>query len=161
MLLIGCIPALVLFCGMLIMPESPRWLVEHGQIAKARTVLQKISVHDDSHHTRDVDTKIQDIQKTIALERRQGEASWLDLLLPCVYKPVPMIRKALIIASGVDCFQQATGVDAVTYYTPFVFRELGLTDEKLLLATTIMGVTKLLFIYIAMELLDRGGRRPL
>eukprot|EP01083_Nonionella_stella_P036685 100105_1 len=161
MLLIGCIPALVLFCGMLIMPESPRWLVEHGQIEKARTVLQKISVHDDSHHTRDVDTKIQDIQKTIALERRQGEASWLDLLLPCVYKPAPMIRKALIIASGVACFQQATGVDAVTYYTPFVFRELGLTDEKVLLATTIMGVTKLLFIFIAMALLDRVGRRPL
>eukprot|EP00483_Globobulimina_turgida_P003656 UN03662 len=58
-------------------------------------------------------------------------------------------------------FQQSTGIDAVVYYTPLTFRDLGLNDEKILLCTTFLGMSKLFFIFIAMTLLDRVGRRKL
>ncbi len=49
----------------------------------------------------------------------------------------------------------------MVYYTPLSFRDLGLNNEKILLCTTVMGVSKLFFIFIAMALLDRIGRRTL
>ena len=160
MILFGCIPSILLFIGMLIMPESPRWLVEHGKLVKARQVLTRIHVDEDLKKS-EIEEKIKDIQKTIALEQREGKATWGEVLLPCIYKPSLILRKALIIGCGIAFFQQATGIDAVVYYTPITFEDLGLDEQMVLLCTTFMGVSKLFFIFVAMALMDRVGRRKL
>ena len=46
MLGLGGVPSLVMFVGLLLMPETPRWLVFHGRSEKARKVLEKIHPHD-------------------------------------------------------------------------------------------------------------------
>eukprot|EP00486_Rosalina_sp_Unknown_P007806 CAMPEP_0201588036 /NCGR_PEP_ID=MMETSP0190_2-20130828/150861_1 /ASSEMBLY_ACC=CAM_ASM_000263 /TAXON_ID=37353 /ORGANISM="Rosalina sp." /LENGTH=315 /DNA_ID=CAMNT_0048039433 /DNA_START=256 /DNA_END=1203 /DNA_ORIENTATION=- len=142
------------------MPESPRWLVEHGKLVKAREVLMRVH-GDENIRESEIEGKIKEIQATIALEMREGTASWGEVLLPCVYKPSLILRKALIVGCGIAAFQQATGIDAVVYYTPLTFRDLGLDDQMILLCTTFMGMSKVFFIFVAMALLDRVGRRPL
>merc|ERR1712232_510489 len=109
----------------------------------------------------EIQRKIIEIQKTIALETNQGESSWGELLLPCIYKPSLLIQKAMIVGCGIAFFQQATGIDAVVYYTPLVFKDLGLSDEEIFLYTFYMGLAKGGFIIVAMILLDRIGRKPL
>eukprot|EP01084_Bolivina_argentea_P087486 158018_1 len=170
MILFGCIPSILLFLALIIMPESPRWLIENNQINKAREILIKISdnLNSDSLSNYDsninestVELKIKNIQKTIKLEMQQGKSSWNEVLFPCIYKPPLVIQKSLLVGCGIAFFQQSTGIDAVVYYTPLTFRDLGLNDQKILLCTTFMGISKLFFIFIAMWLLDKIGRRTL
>jgi len=72
------------------------------------------------------------------------------------------MRWILLSALGIHFFQQASGIDSVVLYSPRVFKSAGITsDNKLLGTTCAVGVTKTLFILVAVFLLDRVGRRPL
>ena len=141
MILFGCIPSILLFIGMLIMPESPRWLVEHNKLVKAREVLMRVH-SDENMRESEIEGKIKEIQNIITLEMREGKASWGEVILPCIYKPSPILQKALIVGCGIAAFQQATGIDAVVYYTPLTFRDLGLDDQMILLCTISLVIFK-------------------
>ena len=78
-----------------------------------------------------------------------------------MFKPSPIVQRALAVGCLIGFFQQSTGIDAVVYYTPLTFRSIGLDDRSVLLFTSLMGTSKLFFIFVAMALLDRVGRRPL
>ena len=68
----------------------------------------------------------------------------------------------LILSLGVQFFQQATGIDAMVYYSPMVFNWAGVSGTSaLLLATIAVGFSKTVFILVATIWLDRLGRRPL
>ena len=59
-------------------------------------------------------------------------------------------------------FLQSTGIDAAVYYSPVVFRAIGLQSTRALLGATLaMGTTKVAFIVVSSFLLDHFGRRPL
>ena len=135
-------------------------VVEHDKLVKARQVLMRIHANQNVRES-EIEGKIRAIQNIIALEKREVNASWPQVLLPCIYKPSLILQKALIVGIGISAFQQATGIDAVVYYTPLTFRELGLDDEMILLCTTFVGLSKVFFILIAMIFLDKYGRRPL
>jgi MFS family permease len=63
---------------------------------------------------------------------------------------------------GVQFFQQATGIDALVYYSPTIFRDSGVaTESQLLAATVAVGISKVAFIVVAIALVDRVGRKPL
>lgn len=68
----------------------------------------------------------------------------------------------LILALGLQFFQQASGIDATVYYSPVVFQQAGITGRSgVLLATVAVGLSKTLFILVATVWLDSIGRRPL
>jgi MFS family permease len=68
----------------------------------------------------------------------------------------------LFAAIGIHFFEHATGIEAVMLYSPRIFRKAGVTsNEKLLLATVGVGLTKIFFILIALFFLDKVGRRRL
>lgn len=77
-------------------------------------------------------------------------------------RPTRPVLRILLAAIGVNFFMQASGNDAVVYYSPEVFREAGITkDMELVGVTIIMGLAKTVFSFVSALLVDRVGRRPM
>ncbi|XP_025801293.1 putative polyol transporter 1 [Panicum hallii] len=167
MLGIGAAPSALLALMVLVMPESPRWLVKNGRLADARAVLEKTSGTPEEAAERLADIKAaagipKDLDGdvvTVPEDRNSSETQvWKELIL----SPTPAMRRILLSALGIHFFQQASGIDCVVLYSPRVFKSAGITDDNKLLATTCaVGASKTLFILVAAFLLDRVGRRPL
>ncbi len=146
MLGLAAVPGLALAIGMMAMPESPRWLVKQRRREDARAVLVKINPHSNPDET------LAHIEHDLALE---GQGTWGDLLQRS-------LRPALLVGIGLAVFQQVTGINAVIYYAPQIFRAAGFASDLTALAATAgIGVINVLATFIAIWLVDREGRKPL
>jgi SP family galactose:H+ symporter-like MFS transporter len=147
MLGLAVIPGVLLGAGMLFLPETPRWLAEHGDLDTARGVLRKI------RGTNDVAAEFEEIQKTLAESEEHGR--WSDLWMPAV-------RPALTIGVGLAIFQQVTGINTVIYYAPEIIQKAGIQSASgAILATAGIGLANVLMTVVSMWLIDRSGRRSL
>ncbi|CAI0549797.1 unnamed protein product [Linum tenue] len=151
MLAVGILPSIFIGFALFIIPESPRWLVMQNRIEEARSVLVK-TIDDEN----EVDDRLAEIL-VAANAKHEQKAVWREML-----SPSPALRRMLVTGFGIQCFQQITGIDATVYYSPEILRTAGITDNtKLLAATVAVGVSKTLFIMVAILLIDKVGRKPL
>jgi MFS family permease len=86
-----------------------------------------------------------------------GEGVWKELLL----RPTPSVRRILIAAIGLQFFQHSSGIDALLLYSPTIFKAAAVHNNKLMLATSGIGITRIIIMLIATCLVDKVGRRPL
>src|SRR3954447_27062573 len=148
MLGVGAIPGAALAIGMLTVPRTPRWLMEHGMEDKARDVLKRLRGSDPDA---DIEQEIKDVKEANEQER---STKVRDLLKP-------NIRALLWIGAGLAIFQQFVGINTVIYYAPTILSKTGLTNSASITQTVFVGVTNVVFTIIAVLLLDRIGRRRL
>ncbi|KAG9456551.1 hypothetical protein H6P81_001059 [Aristolochia fimbriata] len=156
MLAVGILPSVFIAGALFIIPESPRWLVMHNRIDEAKFVLLKINENES-----EVEERLAEIEEAAGTKnpdkKYEDKATWYELL-----RPSPIIRRMIITGLGIQCFQQITGIDALVYYSPTVFKKAGIEgDEAVLAATVAVGFTKTIFILVAIFLIDRAGRKPL
>jgi sugar porter (SP) family MFS transporter len=158
MLGLGALPSAVLAVAVLAMPESPRWLVMQGRVDEGLVVLRRVC------YPGEVDVRLAEIKAAAGLADDDaaapapGSGVWKEMFL----HPTPPVRRVLLAAFGVHFFQHLTGIEAVVLYSPRIFKAAGLASTSEVLAATIgVGVTKTVFILIAILLVDRVGRRPL
>jgi sugar porter (SP) family MFS transporter len=145
MLGLAVVPSVLLFIGVALLPDTPRWLVRNGQLDAARRVLMRVR----GGHT--VEGELAEIEST--LHTRTG--GWSELLAPTV-------RIALVVGIGLAIFQQVTGINTVIYYAPTIVQMAGIPSASgAILATSGIGLVNVLMTVVAMVLLDRVGRRPL
>ncbi|CAD6259043.1 unnamed protein product [Miscanthus lutarioriparius] len=150
------VPSISIAFVLLVIPESPRWLVMKGQAGDARAVLVKVSDSEEAAEERLAEIE-EAARATATASGGNGKEAWRELL-----RPSPVTRRMLVTGLGVQFFQQATGIDALVYYSPTIFRDSGITTESQLLGATVtVGVVKTVFIVIAIVLVDRVGRKPL
>lgn len=72
----------------------------------------------------------------------------------------PSIRKRVCLAAGMQTMQQWTGINAVLYYAPFIFKSAGMTDNlSTLLATGVNGIVCVIFTIPAIMFIDKWGRK--
>jgi sugar porter (SP) family MFS transporter len=126
------------------LPESPRWLLLAGREDEARKAWNKLSrepwAEDD----------------IVVIRNAGGEehARFRDLVSP-------RMRPALIVAAGLFVFTNLSGIDAILYYAPVIFREVGMGETGPIIATVGLGTINVVATVLAMWLVDRVGRRPL
>jgi sugar porter (SP) family MFS transporter len=147
MLGLAVVPAAVFAIGMILLPESPRWLVKNGHREAARQVLGRIRTAAGA------DAELKDIEASIQHSEERGRLS--DLLHPS-------LRAALVVGIGLAILQQITGINTVIYYAPLIIQSAGIPSASgAILATAGIGVVNVLMTIVSMWLIDRAGRRPL
>lgn len=148
MFFVGFFPAVVLFVGMIFLPETPRWLIRKGRTQEGREVLSKVE------EPLLVEESIQKIQAELELEAAASSSAGE------IFKP--WLRTALLIGVVVMFFQQFTGINTLIYYSPKIFKEAGfISNTASILPAIVLGVVNVLFTVVSIFLIDRWGRRPL
>jgi sugar porter (SP) family MFS transporter len=135
------------FCLLIfLIPQSPRWLVARGRLTEARAVLQRCGSDSGS-----VEDEIREIEHS------------MDLAHHSVAEPFSFrrYRTPILLAVAISAFNQLSGINAVLYYTPSIFKMAGAGVESALLQSVIVGFTMLVFTVLAMAMIDRFGRRNL
>jgi sugar porter (SP) family MFS transporter len=166
------IPCLVLVIGMIFMPFSPRWLVHHGREEEARDNLAKLRGLPREHEL--VDLEFLEIKAQSLFEKRtvaehfpqlREPTAWNTFKLQFVaikslFQSKSMFRRC-IVAGCTMFFQQWSGINAVLYYAPSIFKQLGQTDNTTsLLATGVVGIVMLIATIPAVLWIDKVGRKP-
>ena len=140
-------PSLLFFAGMLLVPESPRWLAKNGRPGHARSILTMIGGAPYA------DAAIADIESTLAAEEIQ-RVRFADLL-------DPKLRKVLVLGVVLAVFQQWCGINVIFNYAEEIFRAAGYDISSVLKNIAWTGSVNLAFTFVALGVVDRGGRRPL
>ncbi|KAK8154479.1 general substrate transporter [Phyllosticta citrichinensis] len=145
------IPAILLFVGMIFLPESPRWLARKDRWEECRNVLVLVHGKGDPN-SRFVITEFQEIKNTVEWERNNADVTYWELL-----KPQMINRTHIGIMTQV--WSQLTGMNVMMYYISYVFTMAGL-DDTLLVSSSIQYVINVVMTIPALLYVDRWGRRP-
>lgn len=121
-------------------PESPRWLILNGREAEALPVLQRLGETDMG---RAVDA----IRRSVAEHRE-------SLFQKRYARP---ILYAVLLAM----FNQLSGINAIIYYSPSLFKMAGFDQEHAFLQPIYLGAFNFLFTLLAMPVIDKFGRKTL
>jgi SP family arabinose:H+ symporter-like MFS transporter len=144
MLATAAVPSLIFFLGLLVIPESPRWLISHGKKEEGEKVLSRIFGPVAARE------QVAAVERVVSSE----QGSWAEVF-------EPWIRARLFVAIALAVFSQITGINTVLYYGSIIVSEhfSGQSSSMALAANVIIGGVNLIFTIIAMLFLDRWGRR--
>jgi sugar porter (SP) family MFS transporter len=140
-------PSLLFFLSMFLVPESPRWLAKNGKPDRARGVLARVG--GDAYG----EAALADIKSTLASEEIR-HVRFTDLLQP-------KMRRVLVLGVILAVFQQWCGINVIFNYAEEIFRTAGYDISAVLKNIAWTGSVNLLFTFVALGSVDRGGRRPL
>lgn len=144
-LALASVPACILTLGALFLPDTPNSIIHRGgDPAAARRMLQRVRGADD------VDAELADLISAAA----PSDAA--SAILRRKYRP------QFVMAVAIPFFQQVTGINVIAFYSPLLFRTIGLGESAALMATIVTGaVVGTSFTFLSMLIVDRVGRRIL
>ena len=137
--------AIVLYFGVLKLPESPRYLIKNGMTDKARKVLSSLR-----ESQAEVNAEIAEIENIAGHEK-----SGISLLFH------KRFRMALIIGLGMATFQQIQGANSIVYYATSIARKVGLAPQVAAGFTVIVGVIFVVTTVIFLQFVDKYNRRTI
>jgi len=139
------LPSLFFLTGLILVPESPRWLLLKDRTEEAITILTKIT-----HNNLQVRNDVSEILKNLETEK----GNYKELL-------EPGMRKGLMIGLLLPFLSQFSGINAIIYYGPTILNNAGITMSNSLLSQIIFGLAIVIFTFIAIWKVDKVGRRKL
>jgi hypothetical protein len=166
------VPAVLLGVGMLFMPFSPRWLVHHDREPEARSVLARLRDLPQDHEL--IELEYAEIKAQSLFEKKTLQENFPHLqdmsagsiaklqfvAIASLFKSKAMFKR-VIVAVMTMFFQQWTGINAVLYYAPTIFNDLGLSSNAVsLLATGVVGIVMFIATIPAVMWVDSWGRKP-
>ncbi|KUJ15196.1 general substrate transporter [Mollisia scopiformis] len=155
--------ALLIIASLLILPESPRFLVKKGKESQARKVLSFVRHLEPEHEY--INLEMEEILE--AIQRQDTpipvpgqEKSRLGLFRELWWKGN---RNRVLIGLGLMFGQNLTGINGMNFYTPEIFRSIGFSGTNIdLIATGMYALVKTVATILALVVfIDRAGRRKL
>lgn len=148
MLVIATLPAVALWFGMPVMPESPRWLASKARYADALEVLKQVRSQQRA------EAEMREVTALAVEDERAKLGSWSDL-------KVPWVRKLVGVGIGIAIVMQITGVNTIMYYGTQILTDAGFAADGALTANIANGVISVLATFLGIYLLGRVNRRPM
>lgn len=145
MLAAAVIPSIVFFILLLLVPESPRWLILKERHDYARRIFGKI------YHEEAATAEIEAVNADI--EKNKGKLRFAELFSP-------KYKKVVLIGIVFAAIAQLTGINIIFYYAPLIFEKTHV-GGSVLFQTILTGVVNLIFTIVAFWLIDRIGRKKL
>ncbi|KAG5992718.1 glucose transporter [Claviceps lovelessii] len=146
------IPAIILTAGLLILPETPRFLVKKGKNEAAGLSLSRLRRLDITHPA-----LIDELQEIVA--NHQYELS----LGPSTYKDVfcgsPHLGRRTFTGCGLQMLQQLTGINFIMYYSTSFFNGVGINSPYT--KSTIINVINVVSTVPGLLVIESWGRRKL
>ncbi len=142
------IPSLVFLLLLLLIPESPRYLMVKNRRQDAEKVLTKL------YGPAEAQLKLQEIAATLSDDHRPR-------LSDLVNKSTGKLRPIVWVGVGLATFQQLVGINVVFYYGAVLWQAVGFSENDALLINVLSGALSIGACVIALLLIDRVGRKPL
>ncbi|MBT2412871.1 sugar porter family MFS transporter [Streptomyces sp. ISL-12] len=149
MLVVATLPAVVLWFGMLVMPESPRWLASKGRLDDALDVLRQVRSHQRA------EAELSEVTALSAKDEQERLGGWQDM------RATPWVRKLMLVGFGIAVVQQVTGVNTIMYYGTRILTDAGFAADSALTANIANGVISVAATFAGIWLLGRVDRRPM
>ncbi len=140
------VPSVAFLAGVLLIPESPRFLVAHGQRNDARRVFARIGG--------DAEALVRQVEQTLRGEHRPRLS---DLFVRGMHRLAPVVW----LGVGLAAFQQFVGINVIFYYGEVLWKSVGATEQWALRINLLTGLVNILATIPAIALIDRAGRKPL
>lgn len=142
-------PAAIFFFGLLMIPESPRFLVASGKTEKAKAVLTRL------YGSEVADSKAEEIDQSLAADHHRPRLSDLR------DKTTGRIRKITWVGIGLASFQQFVGINVVFYYGAVLWQAVGFSESDALLINVLSGGLSIAACVVTILMIDRIGRKPI
>ncbi|MFC2084273.1 sugar porter family MFS transporter [Bacteroidota bacterium] len=143
---IEALPAAIFFLLLSLTPRSPRWLVANNLIDEAQNVLELCGTDSGS-----VDEEIKEIQLSLNVEHHSLKESFFQ----------KKYVKPIMLAVAIAMFNQLSGINALMYYAPHIFKMAGAEAGSAMLQTVAVGGTNLILTMAALIVIDNFGRKKL
>ncbi|MBT2748666.1 MULTISPECIES: sugar porter family MFS transporter [unclassified Lysobacter] len=143
------IPSTVFLLLLLLIPESPRYLVVKDRKKDALKVLTRL------YGAAEAKTKLVEIEGSLSADHHRPRLS--DL----VDKTTGKVRKIVWIGIGLATFQQLVGINVVFYYGAVLWQAVGFSESDALLINVLSGALSIGACLVTVMLIDRIGRKPL
>jgi SP family arabinose:H+ symporter-like MFS transporter len=138
------IPSVLFGLLMALVPESPRWLMKMGRTSEARKILERVGGAANAQR------EITQIETAL----RQEEGRWSELF-------TTGYSRALLIGALLAVAGQFSGINAIMYFAPEIFKSAGTGVDDAFRQTVVVGIFNVLFTFVAIWLVDKAGRKPL
>jgi SP family arabinose:H+ symporter-like MFS transporter len=141
---IAAVPSLIFLTMLFRIPRSSRWLVTRNRTDEALAILNMMGSPDS-------ETELREIMDSIHMER--GMAA--EPLFKREY------RLPIFLAVSIGLFNQLAGINAILYYSNYIFASAGFSQVSSSLQTVLIGLMNLLATLLGMSLIDKLGRKTL
>lgn len=152
---IGVFFSLPLGLGVLVLPESPRWLAARGDWKQARTSLARLRGLQHDPDNRLVEDDVNGIKESLEKERQVGTGTWLECFKPKT--DIPKVLYRTLLGVSIHFLQQWTGVNYFFYYGASIFESANVKDP--VLTQLILGAVNVFMTFFGLYVVEKFGRR--
>lgn len=142
--------AITMIIAVVMVPESPRYLLQHGKVEDARRSLaksNKVNAEDPS-----IAHEVKNLQSALEAEQAGGPSKWSDLF---IVKNKSLYRT--MMGFTIQALQQLAGINYFFYYGTSIFKSVGMEDP--FETSIVFGTVNFFSTFFGLYFIEHFGRR--